>query len=56
MKNTRIPNKCIISANSLVNKNYDVPECSLLAGQPAKLRKTGMWRNLEDDIISYDNQ
>lgn len=40
MKGTKINNKCIVAANSLVNKNFlDEGECCLFAGAPAILTR-----------------
>ena len=38
-KGTELPNNVIVAAKSLCNKKYDVPEYSLIAGTPAKLKK-----------------
>lgn len=58
MKGTFIPPYCIVSARSLVKKRYDVPEYSLLAGSPAMLKKTGLWRDAgdprTDDMYAVD--
>ena len=53
MKNTVIPSDCVIASNSLLNKKYDVPGKSLLAGVPAKLVKTGVYLDTKNDIIKY---
>lgn len=49
LKGTEIPAFCIAATNSLLNKKYEIPEYSLIAGQPAILKKTGVFRNLEDN-------
>ncbi|MBT63398.1 MAG: hypothetical protein CML13_09335 [Puniceicoccaceae bacterium] len=56
MKGAVTPNFCIVAGASLCNKKYDIPEYSLLAGSPAKLMKTGIYRVLDDeeDIIIKD--
>ena len=41
-KGTTIPDNVIVAAKSLCNKKYEVPEHSLLAGVPAKLKKEGI--------------
>lgn len=38
LKNSRIPNGCIVGANSLINKSYDLINC-LIAGNPAEIKK-----------------
>lgn len=47
MKGTVIPDYTIVGTNSLLNRDYDIPEYSLLAGSPAKLIKTGIYRCLD---------
>lgn len=41
LKNSSIPDGCIIGANSLVNKRFDVKN-SLIAGNPAVIKKTNI--------------
>jgi acetyltransferase-like isoleucine patch superfamily enzyme len=49
---TIIPNYCIVSSNSLCNKDYSyIPPDSIIGGIPAKLLKTGYRR-----IFSYEEQ
>lgn len=52
-KNTVLPNRTTVASNSLVNKVYDIPEASIIAGQPAKLVKTGIYRDMKDDTVVY---
>lgn len=48
MKGTNIPDYAIVSSNSLCNKDYsDAPQYSLLAGSPAKLKRSGYKRLFE---------
>ena len=54
MKNTVLPPYCVTAANSLLNKPYDCPEKSLLAGQPARLKKTGVYRDIDNDEVVYE--
>lgn len=54
-KNTVLPNRTTVASNSLVNKRYDIPEASIIAGQPAKLVKTGIYRDMKDDMIKYNS-
>lgn len=49
MKGAYLPNYTIVAAGSLCNKKYDFPEYSLIAGAPAKLIKTGIYRCLDDE-------
>lgn len=53
-KNTKTPDNTIISAKSLLNKDYQIPEFSIIGGMPAKLIKTGYYRDLNNDQISYE--
>lgn len=50
MKGTVTPDFCIVGASSLLNKKYDIPLYSLIAGVPAKLIKTGLYRDLSSHI------
>lgn len=49
---TKIGNDCIIGAGSLVPKNTVIPDCSLVMGSPAKIKRNLTWeeklRNLEN--------
>ena len=54
MKNTHLPNHTIVASSSLLNKSYDCAEKSLLAGQPARVVKTGVYRDFADDKINYN--
>ena len=54
-KNTVLPKRTTVASNSLVNKAYYIPEASIIAGQPAKLVKTGIYRDMHDDKIIYEN-
>ena len=53
LKGTETADHCIVGANSLLNKKYEIPKYSLLGGNPAKLLKTGIIRKQGDDIIKY---
>lgn len=44
MKGVELPPNTIVASESLCNKKYDIPEYSLIAGTPAKLVKTGLYR------------
>lgn len=50
LKGTVLPQKTVVAAKSLTNCEYDIPPCSMIAGMPAKIKKTGVWRNPENDI------
>lgn len=51
MKGAYLPDYTIVAAGSLCNKKYDFPEYSLIAGTPAKLIKTRIYRCLDDEEI-----
>lgn len=53
MKGAETPDYTIVAGNSVINKRYDIPEYSLIAGSPAKLKFTGVYRDLADDDIDY---
>lgn len=55
MKGTITPNYCIIASSSLCNKKYDIPKYSLIAGAPAKLIKSNVYRVLEEEEASIVN-
>lgn len=52
-KNTILPKRTTVASNSLVNKAYDISEASIIVGQPAKLVKTGIYRDMNDDMVVY---
>ncbi len=52
MKGTTIKDYCIISANSLCNKDYS-ESYALLAGSPAEIKKVGVYRDPQNDKIDY---
>lgn len=53
--NTVLPDYCILGAGSFANKDYsDIPPYSLLAGQPLMVKRTGIYRDFDDDIIDYE--
>lgn len=52
MKGTHTPDNCIISSNSLCNKDYtNLPHHSIIAGTPAKFVKQGFRRLFEGTDI-----
>lgn len=54
LKGTVTPNYCTVGACSVLNKKYDFPEYSIIAGNPVELKKAGYWRNRNNDRINYD--
>lgn len=52
---TRTPDYCIAATGSLLNKDYSNEEqYCLMAGSPAKVKKTGIWRDFNDCKIEYE--
>lgn len=51
MKGAILGDHCVVASNSLLNKDYSFHSYCLLAGQPAKVVKTGIYRNKDDDQI-----
>lgn len=52
---TILPDYCVLGAGSFVNKDYsEVPPCSLLAGNPLEVKKSGIYRDIDDDLINYE--
>ncbi len=44
LKGSKTPNYCVIGANSFLNKSYDFEEYSMVAGNPIKVIKKGIYR------------
>ena len=55
MKNTIIPDYCVVGARSTLMKKYDIPLYSMIAGTPAKLRRTGCFLDRGNMQIIYQN-
>lgn len=54
MKNTRIPQYCIIASNSLCNKSYNCKKYSLLAGVPAVVKRENIsYLDPQNHVINY---
>lgn len=53
LKSTELPSYCVVATNSLLNKKYEIPQFSLIAGIPAKLKKTGVFRDYNNDMLNY---
>ncbi|WP_340112515.1 acyltransferase [Maribellus mangrovi] len=49
MKGTITPDYCIIAGGSMCNKTFEIPNYSLIAGSPAELKKTGIYRVLDEE-------
>ena len=54
LKNTIIPDFCVVGARSTLMKKYDdIPSYSVIAGTPAKCIKTGFWLDRANMVIDY---
>ena len=55
LKKTTLPDYCTASAGSVVSGDYSsIPQYSVIAGNPAKLKFTGVWLDPSDDTIDYE--
>lgn len=55
MAGAKIPDKVIFGSGSYISKDYtNTPSNSLLAGNPLTLKKTGIYRDFNDDLIEYE--
>ena len=53
-KNTFIPNRCTLGANTLINKKIDCEPYSLIYSRDGiKIKSTGFFRDIDDDEIEY---
>lgn len=55
LKNTSIPNQCVVCSNSLLNKKYNCAVFSVLAGSPAKIVKTGLYLDNKNHVINFND-
>ncbi len=53
MKGTKIGDYTVVAGNSLLNKDYSKYDHCLLAGSPAIVKKTGIYRDRFNDKINY---
>lgn len=54
LKNTRTPDYCTVTATSLLNKNYDVPEYSVIGtSSHIEVKVKDVYRKIGDDKIIY---
>ena len=52
LKGTRTPDYCIFGNNSILNKDYSKnPSHIFMAGNPLKIKATGVWRDFNDDSL-----
>lgn len=54
LKRTETPDYCTISATTLLNKKYNYPPYTVLGGNPASEVANGVYRDVDDDIIKYE--
>lgn len=53
-KNTEIPSRCTVGANTLLNRKIDCEPYSLIySGGGIKVKRTGYYRDIDDDAIIY---
>lgn len=50
LKGSETRDFCIVGANSMLNKKYDFPEYSLVAGNPVKLKAENVYRDFDSYI------
>jgi acetyltransferase-like isoleucine patch superfamily enzyme len=56
LESTRTSDYSIFSAGSILHGDYsDFPSHSIIAGNPLEVKATGVWRDIGDDSIDYDN-
>lgn len=56
-KNSFIPERCTVAANTLINKKIDCQPYSIIySGGGIKVKHTGYYRDIDDDIIDYSLQ
>lgn len=55
LKGTHTPDYCTVGANTVLNKKYDFPPYSIIAGNPAKLKTTGYYRDMKNNKVEYPN-
>lgn len=53
LKNTKTSDYISVGSNSLLNKEYDFPSYSVIAGNPVKVFAQGLYLNRDDDKIDY---
>lgn len=54
MKRTKTPDYCVVSAGTILSGEVDAPEYSVVGTEHNVIVKaTGVWRNKDDDTISY---
>lgn len=53
LANTETQPYTVVATNSLLSKKYE-KEYVMLAGSPAKIIQEGVWRNPDDDKITYE--
>ncbi|MBP3505310.1 MAG: hypothetical protein J6K43_02785, partial [Lachnospiraceae bacterium] len=54
MKRSQTPNHCVVSAGTVLSGTVTIPEyCVIGNNSNIVIKATGIWRNLDDDIIDY---
>lgn len=53
-KNSKIPGRCTIASNTLINKKIECQPYSLIySGAEIKVKYSGYYRDVDDDVIQY---
>ena len=54
MKRTQTPNYCVIQSGTALSGLVSVPEYSVIGNNTKVVEKaSGLWRNIDDDMIEY---
>lgn len=54
LKNTKIPDYTTIAAGTMLSETLDIPAKTVVGNKKTvTVLRTGVWRNYEDDVISY---
>lgn len=53
LKGTITADHCVVGANTILTGKYDLPY-SLIIGNPAKIKATGMYRDFSNDKIIFE--
>ena len=54
LKNTYLPEKCIVASKSMLNKKYNCPPMTLLAGTPAIPKKEGLYLDRSNNAVDFN--
>ncbi|MCM1313292.1 MAG: hypothetical protein NC252_10400 [Roseburia sp.] len=55
MKRTQTPNHCVVASGTTLSGKVSVPEYSVIGyNSEVVVKATGVWRNIDDDMIDYE--